>query len=304
MKNNKTVIFALLAVVSLATACRKDDDLTDVSSIPGLGGDSWVQNEYDKYIYDSLTVPYNITVYYKWNQLALGQVDKNVVPVKEEIIKPVIDAMKRVWSSNYISEFGEAMFHKYSPKFFTFVGSAAYNLDGTALLGVAGSGREITLFQLNYFRNKTMPGYVLADTLIQKNTFHTIEHEYAHIFDQTKLRPYEFDQVCRGYYSADWTFQTDEQAYSEGFISPYASSQPGEDFAEMIAFMLVEGPVGFEKMINSITGVSVRGTTAEMAKARLRQKRDILVSYFSQTWNIDLLRLQAKTRESINKEFY
>lgn len=303
MKQYKILSVVLLAMLSMV-ACRKDNDLGNVEDIPGLGGDTWVKTELDKFIYDTMTVPYNIDISYKWDQLALAQLDKNVVPVKEELVRPIISAMKRVWIDSYTPEFGAANFRKYCPKFFVFAGSAAYNLDGSALLGLAGGGRQIYLFQLNYFRNKTMPGFVPGDTLIQKVTFHTIEHEFAHIFDQTKKRPFEFDQVGQGYYSADWINNSDAQAYSEGFISPYASSQPGEDFAEMIAFMLVEGKGGFDKIVNAIKGTSTKGTTAAAAKARLRLKEEVLVKYFIQTWGIDLYSLQARTRAAIDKEFY
>lgn len=303
MSHHKILSAVLMAMLSFVS-CKKDDDLGDVENIPGLGGDTWVQTDIDKYINSELTVPYNISLSYKWDQLSLGQIDKNVVPVKEEKIKPVIDAMKRVWIAPYLVEFGSPSFKQYCPKFFTFVGSAAYNLDGSALLGLAGGGRQIFLFQLNYFRNKTMAGYTLADTLIQKETFHTIEHEFTHIFDQTKARPFEFDQVCQGFYSSDWINSSRTQALSEGFISAYASSQPGEDIAEMIGFMMIEGKAGFDKIINGITGTSNRGTTAAAAKARLRQKEAILVTYFRDAWNIDLYSLQARTRAAIENEFY
>ena len=39
MRNTKIYLFILL--VSLAASCKKDDDLGDVESIPGLGGDTW-----------------------------------------------------------------------------------------------------------------------------------------------------------------------------------------------------------------------------------------------------------------------
>lgn len=303
MKSIKLFLLVSLFAAGF-TSCRKEDALGDVGNIPGLGGDTWVQSSIDKYIYDSLTVPYNIDVAYKWDQLALAQVDKNVAPVKEEKVIPVIQAMKRVWIAPYISEIGNANFRKYCPKFFIFAGSGAYSLDGSVLLGLAGGGRQITLFLLNHYKNKTMAGYTLADTLVQKETFHIIEHEFTHIFDQNKQRPFAFDQVCQGFYSADWINSSRQEAYSEGFISAYASSAPGEDIAEMISFMMVEGKVGFDNIVNGITGTSSRGTSAETAKARLRQKEEILVNYFQQSWGIDLRSLQTKTRNAINTELY
>ena len=58
--------------------------------ISGLGGDTWAQGPIDKWIYDSLTVPFNIDVKYKWDEFALDQLDKTVVPVKEPIVIPLL----------------------------------------------------------------------------------------------------------------------------------------------------------------------------------------------------------------------
>jgi len=303
MKVFKILPLALLFMLILPS-CRKDDSLGNVDNIPGLGGDTWTPGPIDKWIYDSLTVPFNIDVKYKWDEFALNQLDKTVVPVKESIVIPLLEALKRVWINTYIAEIGDGFFKTYCPKFFVLAGSAAYGYDGTALLGQAGGGRQIFLLQLNYFRNKTMPGYILSDTLVQKETFHTDEHEFAHIFDQTKKRPYDFDKIDQGFYSSDWINISDEEAKRDGFITAYASSVAAEDFAEMVSIMLIEGKDGFENIINGITETSKRGTSPAEAQARLREKEAVIVDYFKKSWNIDFYSVQARTRAAIEKEFY
>ena len=302
MKIFKIFLPALLFVL-IMSSCRKEDPLGNVDNIVGLGGDTWAQGPIDKWIYDSLTVPFNIDVKYKWDEFALDQLDKTVVPVKEPIVIPLLAALKRVWINTYIAEIGNDFLKTYCPKFFVLAGSAAYGLDGTALLGQAGGGRQIFLLQLNYFRNKTMPGYILSDTLVQLNTFHTVEHEFAHIFDQNKKRPFDFDKIDQGFYSSDWINVSDEEANRDGFITAYASSVAAEDFAEMVSLMLIEGKEGFENIINGITGTSKRGTSAAEAQARLRQKEAVIVDYFKKSWNIDFYSLQARTRTAIDQEF-
>lgn len=301
----KTVIsyISVLLIIMLLSSCRKEDALGNVDNIPGLGGDTWVQGPIDKWIADNLTTPFNIEVKYKWDQFALGQLDKNVVPIKEPIVIPLLSALKRVWLNTYIAEIGNDFIKANCPKFFVLAGSAAYNLDGTALLGQAGGGRQIFLLQLNYFRNKTMPGYNLSDTVVQKEAFHTVEHEFAHIFDQLKQRPYAFDKINQGLYSSDWINVDDDEAKRDGFITAYASSVAAEDFAEMVSLMLIEGKSGFDRIVNGITSTSVRGTTPQEAQARLRQKEAAIVDYFRKTWNIDFYRLQTRTRTAVEQEF-
>lgn len=301
MKVFKLFLPVLLFLFLLAS-CKKDK-LGNVGDITGLGGDTWTQGPIDKWIYDSLTVPLNMEVKYKWDEFALGQLDKNVVPVKESVVIPLLSALRRVWINTYTAELGGAFLKVYIPKFLVLAGSAAYNYDGTALLGQAGGGRQIFLLQLNYFRNKTMPGYILSDTAIQKEAFHTVHHEFAHIFDQTKKRPSEFDKVNQGLYSSDWINVQDEEAKRDGFITAYASSAAGEDFAEMVSIMLIEGKAGFDNIVNGITTSSVRGTTPADAKARLYQKEAIIVDYFKKSWNINFYSLQARTRAAIQQEF-
>jgi substrate import-associated zinc metallohydrolase lipoprotein len=303
MKIIRILPLALASFILLLSSCTKEEKLGNIDDIPGLGGDTWTQGSIDKWIYDSLTVPFNIDVAYKWNAFALNQLDKNVVPVKEEIVIPVLAAVKRVWVNTYVAEIGPALFKSYTPKFFVLAGSGAYGYDGQVLLGQAGGGRQIFMLELNYFRNKTMPGYVILDTVIQKTTFHTVEHEFAHIFDQIKKRPFDFDKINQGLYSSDWINVGNTEARKDGFISAYASSVAAEDFAEMVSIMLIEGKNGFDKIVNNISGTSVHGTTAEEAKAKLHQKEAVIVDYFKKSWNIDFYSLQTRTRAAIEAEF-
>lgn len=291
-----------LMVLLLASSCYKEDPL-EVDDIPGLGGDTWVPTALDRWIYDNLTVPFNVAVKYKWDQFELD-LDKSIVPPKEEKVIPVMETIKRVWMNTYIAEGGEVFFKKYCPKFFVLAGSASWNLDGSITLGTAEGGRKVVLYQLNEFMNKTMPGYSPADSSIAKQMFHVIEHEFAHILDQNIRRQVEFDAVSAGYYTADWINTNDAEARRNGFITAYAQSKNSEDFAEMISLMLIEGRAGFNAIVNSITGTSERGITAEVAKAKLREKEALVVEYFKKAWDIDFYSLQNRKRQAIVNELY
>jgi hypothetical protein len=72
----------------------------------------------------------------------------------------------------------------------------------------------------------------------------------------------------------------------------------------MISLMLIEGRSGFSSIVNSISGTSTRGTTAEQAKQKLRLKESIIVNYFKQAWNIDFYALQTRVRTAVENEIY
>jgi substrate import-associated zinc metallohydrolase lipoprotein len=302
MKFTKVFSFFIFFVVIL-TSCKKEEELGNFENISELGGDTWVKGPIDQWLYDSLTVPFNIATKFKWDQFELA-VNKTIVPPKEEKVIPVMSVVKKVWMDTYIAEAGDLFFKKYCPKFFVLAGSASWNLDGSITLGTAEGGRKVVLYLLNDFKTKSMPGYVFADSAIPKQMFHVIEHEFAHILDQNIRRPVDFDLVTKGFYSTDWINTNDTEARKDGVITAYALSNPTEDFAEMVSIMLIEGKAGVDKIINEITGTSVRGTTPEQAKEKLRQKESLVVNYFKQAWNIDYYSLQSRTRKAIENELY
>lgn len=287
----KHKIYLLILTLAVFASCKKEDDLGDVSAIPGLGGDSWVATELDTYIKDTFTIPFNVAAKYKWDQGELD-FDKTLTPPREEKIKPVLSSIKKVWIDNYVAEAGKLFMQKYIPKFFVLVGSANWNTDGTITLGTAEGGRRIVLYVLNDFRVKGMQGYVSSDSVNIKMMFHTIEHEFGHILHQTVLYPQEFKRISVGDYTSNWNNIADSTANEKGFISAYAQSAPDEDFVEMISIMLTEGKARYEAFVNNIKSAE--------ARSKLRQKEAIVVNYFKDVWNINFTSLQTRTRNSIN----
>ncbi len=305
MKAIKIIITAL-SILIFASSCKKEGALGSVDNIPGLGGDTWAPGAIDAWILDSLTAPYNIAVKYKWDAGELqDDFNKDLVPPKEDKVIPLLSAINKAWINPYVTEAGLLFFKNVSPKFFILVGSPAYER-GALKLGTAEGGRKVTLYDVNDFRIKGMPGYVLSDTDNVKQVFHTIHHEYAHILDQNIKVPVEFSQSSASAYTSDWLNVAPQDAKNEGFISQYAISQAREDWAEMVSLMLVEGKAWFDQYVNSInyTGTTANGTTAAVAQARLRQKEAVVVSYFTQSWNIDYRSLQVRSRAAISSLLY
>lgn len=289
-----------LCIVLLAIGCKKTEDLGTVDDIPGLGGDTWVKGPIDNWIYDYLTKPFNISVKYKWDQFEL-ELNKNLIPPREEKIVPVMEAVKKVWIDTYIAEAGEVFMKTYCPKFFVLCGSASWNTDGTITLGTAEGGRKIVLYVLNDFSTKGMPGYVASDSANIKQMFHTIEHEFGHILHQNVLYADDFKRITPGFYTANWNNVSDNAARRDGFVTAYAMSAPDEDFVEMISMMLIEGRAGFDKIVNSIpAGTSQNGIAQADAKDKLRKKEAMVVAYFKDVWGIDFYSLQKRVRGAVD----
>ncbi len=305
MKMIKPLFFILLA--SSFASCKKDSfNVKDAANINGLGGDTWVKGPIDNWIYDTLTVPYNMSVKYKWDQFEdISDITKILVPPKEENIIPILSAVKKAWINPYIAEAGDVFFKRLSPKFVYMIGSPAFEENGGLKLGQAEGGRKIILLATNLTKVKGMPGYNVSDTFWLKEMFHTIHHEFAHILHQTVAYPDAFKNLNPNLYTAEWINYTDQDALQDGFITAYSMNLVDDDFVEMVSVMLIEGRAGFESMLAGIQDItSPRGTTKAQAVARLRAKESIVVNYFKEVWNIDFYSLQAKTRGAIESLIY
>jgi len=296
-------LFFWVIVTSLFSGC-KEEELGNVADISGLGGDVWVKGPIDQWIYDSLTVPYNISVKYKWDQFEFNNLTRTLVPADESQVLPLLRTIRNIWITPYVEDAGLTFFNKYSPKTFVLAGSNEYNTDGSVTLGTAEGGRKVILFAVNDFKVKGMPGYQAADSSFVKQWFfQTIHHEFAHILHQNKLYPQEYKQISSGLYQGgNWINFSDNDARKDGFVTSYSTSSFSEDFVEMIAVMLLEGKGGFDRIVNSIPeGNSINGTSKAQAQAALRTKEEMIVSYYKTAWNVDFYSLQAKTKAALTK---
>lgn len=300
-------LFSVVLLSSVLLVSCKEEDIGEIEDIPGLGGDTWVNGPVDKWLLDSLTTPYNISVKYKWDQFEFANVTKELVPPDEAMVIPVMSTIKKAWTIPYVEEAGIVFYNKFSPKFFILSGSNMYNENNSITLGIAEGGRKVTLFGANLFKVKGMPGYEAArdSSFVKQRFLQTIHHEFGHVLHQNVLYPVEFKSVSRGLYQGgNWINWDDADARRDGFVTAYGSSSFDEDFVEMIAMMLTEGKAGFDKIVNSIpAGASPKGTTRAQAQAALRQKEAIVVAYYKNTWKVDFYSLQKRTRAAMNKLF-
>lgn len=285
-------IIPVLCISALAglVSCKRDT-FTPLTEPPvGLGGDTWKQDPVDIFIHDSLTVPYNVAVYYKWLP---GQLDfpSDITPPDAAKVVPVLKALLNVAYAPYNQQTGSTAFlRRYLPKVLEMAGSAEYLPNGARFLGQAEGGTSMLLYEVNNFSR------LKADSNTFKQMIHTMHHEFGHILHQNVLYPVSFKTISTGY-TGNWYNISDAQARQMGFITSYAQAAPDEDFVEMISSMLAGGPngpsSGYDEYEQLLTQA---GSRTSMGYQTIKTKETVVVDYFQRAWNIDFYALRAKCR--------
>lgn len=278
-------IFYLLILALLSQACEKEEDLGpsifDTTAKP--------LSELDQWIYSNFVVPANMSVEYKWID---GDADtqKNLVPPKEELVKPFLEVVKRVWMDVYTQQGGNDFIKMNSFRRMLLVGSASYN-NGTITQGTAEGGVQIVLYQVNDFNSKNLK------TL--KRYFHVIHHEYGHILQQKIPISVDFQSIT-GKYDANWDDYTDDVAKRMGFITAYSISEPNEDFVEILATLFTNTKEEWDAKLAEIsTGPGDDEGNAAIDK--IRQKEEFVRVYLKTNWGIDVDSFREASMNVINQ---
>ncbi|OQP42812.1 hypothetical protein A4H97_11670 [Niastella yeongjuensis] len=258
-----------------AASCRKSSALdVDMSKYVI---DNPPSTDLDNWITDNLTNPYNIQLQYRYERDLLGDVGKDVSPVKLDKVQPTAQAIINVFLKTYEKVAGVAFIKTHTPKQFVLFGSASYNTDGSFTQGSADGGRRVILYDLNNL-DFTNPAQVSTKML-------TIHHEFTHILNQTIAIQPEYQLVTKSDYLTNWTDDnnTADVAKNLGFISRYARMNYNEDFAETVAYLLTKGQLWYDSCAKT---ASADGLT------KLKKKEALVVDYFKQSLSINFRDLQ------------
>lgn len=210
----------------LAIACYPTEELNEPVNEPDDGLDT----ELDIYIDQNFTQEYGMAIRYKFVDNYVSPTER-VTPPRIEAVRPMLDFIEEYWINPYLDvPNGEEFFRNHVPAEIVFLGGLIYNNDGTVTLGTADAGAQITLTNVNAVDPTDLEWRDLQ--------LRTVYHEFAHTVHQRYKLPNAFETfTATGYTSAGaWFTLNDDQALSRGFVSPYATSSPNEDFAETVAF--------------------------------------------------------------------
>ena len=236
-------IFFLTGVFLVLSGCNKEESL----NVPVNQGPDVIRNDLDQYIEDNFTEEFGMAIRYRFVDRYVGPTQR-VTPPRLEVVRPMLDFIDEFWIDPYISVGnGEDFFRKHVPAEIVLLGGLIFNDDGTVILGTADAGAQITFTDVNSVDFDDM------DWLLQQ--LQTVYHEFAHVVHQRYKLPNAFETITpQGYTSAGaWFTLTDEEALQRGFVSPYATSSPNEDFAEVVAYFLFDENF-YENFIEAETG--------------------------------------------------
>tara|TARA_R110002049_G_scaffold54249_1_gene151119 strand:- start:4148 stop:5131 length:984 start_codon:yes stop_codon:yes gene_type:complete len=314
------IIFLLVATTYLLTACENEPALAESQ----IDTSTPILNELDLWLRQNFVNPYNIDVQYKWD-INDTEVDRFLHPPFERNVKPLAEILQSVWIEPYNTVGGDDFIKTIAPREFIFSGGFNFNPGGNTLtLGLAEQGARIVLFNIDLLDFDTI--LYEEDTFGPSDDFgvqfsiigplSTIHHEYAHILNQ--IEPYDpaFDIVNPTDYTSSWADRSNEEARSLGYISAYASSQPSEDFVEMVAYMLNRSRSQWDALVNSI-GVFDQQYFEDTGQYRyeednngdviinaeaissIRQKEQLIVEYYQEKFNINFYELQELTYQAL-----
>ncbi len=186
--------------------------------------------KFDKWVEENFLTPYNLEFKYRMEDIE-SSMDYNLVPATFDNARDLCLLTKYLWFDAYAEETGSKTFlQTYGPRILHLIGSPAYNpTAGTEILGLAEGGLKVTLFKVNEMDLGNV-------NMLNEYYFRTMHHEFGHILHQTKSYPTDFNLLSTGRYdSGSWQSKPIGLMASQGFITPYASSETREDFAETIA---------------------------------------------------------------------
>ena len=273
----KQIIYSLLALTTVCLgACNNNDEIDTANSI--FSTEPLERNAFDYWLLDNYTYPYNIDFMYRMKDIESDH-KYNLVPADYDKAVALSKIIKHVWMDAYVELAGMDFLRVYVPKTFHLIGSPAYESSGNMVLGTAEGGKKITLYNVNDLNIKK-----INIEKLNEYYFETMHHEFAHILHQTKDYPIEYNEITVGKYTGpSWTNLTEEEALELGFISNYASTEPQEDFVEMIANYVTHNAQWWRERMDM----------AGDGKEALQQKLELVKEYLDLSWNISLDELRT-----------
>ena len=286
MKKQIYKLFLSVLLIAVAACSSDEPDYNRSVITPG----NTERTEFDSWLEANFVNPYNIAFKYRYEDIE-SDFDYYVVPADYNKAIKLAHLVKYLCVETYNEVAGVDFTCEYFPKMFFTIGEWEYKNNGTFILGTAEGGRKILLAGVN-----DLDRYIQNANMLNHYYFKTIHHEFTHILNQTKPIPTDFQLVTgNGYVADSWSEEPFNQIYlSRGFISSYAQHSYQEDFAEMMSIYITNDEASCGNMLKGADSESL---------ALIQQKLDIVKSYMSTSFGIDLDVLRNTLQRRQNEVF-
>jgi substrate import-associated zinc metallohydrolase lipoprotein len=279
MKKILIYLFSLFMVTSFFVSCSEDE----LNSESVIIDKSTVTNDFDKWIAENYTKPYNVAFWYRADDREYSMDFTLTPPIYEKSIS-MAKILHHLWLGTYDDVKGIGFTRAYIPKVIMVVGSGAYS-STSVKVGEAEGGMKITFYRINQMELAhpnlselvgvpSFAGNGVDETGLIKTAF----HEFAHIMAQNKPLPEDFALISdKDYTGDDWNASgtTPLAAWKKGFTTKYGSSSPGEDFAEIVGIYITRGKKNWDDLL------AAAGTDGA---AILTQKVNAINDYLKTSW--------------------
>lgn len=253
-------------------ACSEDS----LSSESIIKVEQGKKNEFDNWLLINYTKPYNIDFKYRMEDIE-SDMDHYLVPADYHQSIRMAKLVKHLCLEAFDEAVNPNFTKKYFPKMIHLVGSAAYNSNGTFVVGSAEGGLKITLYLINSLDPTNVP-------MLNEYYFKTIHHEFTHILNQTLPYSTDFIQISdKDYLNDSWNTLKDADALKKGFITPYASKEANEDFAELVSVYVTSTETEWQARLTEAGAVGA---------PIINQKFYIVSNYMKNTWGFNIADLR------------
>ena len=280
----------LLFIIFLLTGCYPDESL----NVPVKQTDVQLETDLDKFIETNFREKYGMAIRYRFVDRYISPTQR-VAPPRLKVVQPMLDFIQKFWVDPFLEvQNGEAYFRAYVPSEVVLLGGFIYNDDGTVVLGTADAGAQITFTYVNAIDP--------ADKEWGALQLQTVYHEFAHIVHQRNKLPADFEKISPAGYTSPgfWVSLSDEDALIRGFVSPYGTSSPNEDFAETVAFFLYNPNFESEFMTDEPNCLTPECEARNAGRELVREKLTAIREHYVKVVGVDLQAVRNAIQAKLN----
>lgn len=321
----KRYLYPLFVFSLVASSCQEKDPIKSESVIPSIERELANRTELDTYIEEHFTKPYNVDLIYRYVDREVSR-EWTFVPISYDKSVEFATLIQHLYYEPFSKVTSQQFLREYTPKMVLLLGSYGYNSDGTTTLGLASNGVKVAFMGLNALDTKPLASTDEATRqktleFLNENYLRTLYHEGAHTFHQKIAYPQEYTKLSikdyqygrqfyywKDIYEAEKKNKTTYQSKTPsflyaGFITPYASTNPDEDFAELFSYCIMYSEADWEQVYKNADGKN-NETDALTGKEILIKKREIIKKYVRATFGVDVedLRKEVQSRYPNLKE--